>query len=415
MNIRNNKTLLSRALALALGVGLSASAAADTYRVVVDLKPGVDVETLWAKLEANGVHVAQYLPHVNAIAVDIDPDLVPNYKELAALPEIAGYELDVMRGWDDYGDITVANERLPWGIQAVDLGGLTAKPGVKVCIIDTGYDLGHPDLQTTGVTGESEGAGPWNGSDGVGRNLHFHGTHVAGTIAALGGNGQGVVGVDANGALDLHIVRVFDKDAGFIYASDLAGAMLDCAAAGANIVSMSLGGPIESRIERQTVQKLTAQGVLVIAAAGNAGSAQFGYPASYEPVLSVAAVDKSLSHASFSQRNAAVDIAAPGVDVVSTVPRGTEFKDAFGKVIGTGDYATSSGTSMATPHVSGVAALVWSNAPGCSNTDIETALKATAIDLGTPGWDYKFGFGEVQARAAFDYLQANGCKGGRKL
>ena len=411
MNIRN-KTLLSTSIALCLG--LSANAAAEPHRVVVDLKQGVDVEALIAKLEANGVLVTQFLPDLNALAVEVDTDLVSNYRELAALPEIAGYELDVPRTRQDYGNIIVNNEIVPWGIQAVDLGGLVTKPGQKVCIIDTGYDLGHPDLQTTRVTGDSEGAGAWDNSD-PDNKVHFHGTHVAGTIAALGGNQQGVVGVNANGALDLHIVRVFEKGGGFVYASDLAGAMLDCAAAGSNIISMSLGGALESRVERQTVQKLTTQGVLVFAAAGNSSNASFSYPASYEPVVSVAAIDKTLAHAGFSQRNVAVDIAGPGVDVASTVPRGTEIKNAAGEVTGTTDYGTASGTSMATPHVAGVAALVWSNAPGCSNKNIEQALKATAIDLGTPGWDYKFGAGAVQARAALDYLQANGCKGGHKL
>lgn len=413
MNIRN-KTLLSTSLAAALALGLSANAAAEPYRVVVDLKQGVDVEALVAKLEANGVLATQYLPDLNAIAVEVDTDLVSNYRELAALPEIAGYELDVPRSRQDYGNLIVNNELVPWGIQAVDLRGLVTQPGQKVCIIDSGYDLGHPDLQTARVTGDSQGAGAWDNSDPA-TKVHFHGTHVTGTIAALGGNQRGVVGVNANGALDLHIVRVFDKDANWVYASDLAGAMLNCAAAGANIISMSLGGPLESRVERQTVQKLTAQGVLVIAAAGNSGNASFSYPASYEPVVSVAAIDKTLAHADFSQRNVAVDIAAPGVDVASTVPRGTEVKNDAGEVIRTTDYGTASGTSMAAPHVAGVAALVWSNAPGCSNKDIEQALKASATDLGTPGWDYKFGFGAVQARAALDYLQANGCKGGRKL
>jgi len=406
VNIRK-QTLLSSSIALAIGLGLSATAAAAPQRVVAQLKQGTDVEALITKLEANGVQIMRFLPEENVLAVDVDPDVVTNYKELAKLPEIASFELDVTRARKDYDDVTLpSGEWLPWGIEATQATELTAGAAArKVCIIDTGYDLGHPDLPGSDrVTGSADGgSGPWDNSDGLG--LHFHGTHVAGTIAALGGNAQGVVGVVANNNITLHIVRVFNANAGFVYASDLTGAMQDCADAGSNIISMSLGGPLESRIERQVVDKLTRKGVLVIAAAGNDGDATFGYPASYENSMSVAAVGKALNHASFSQRNAAVDIAAPGVGIISTVPRGTE----VGGV--PASYASSSGTSMATPHVAGVAALVWSNAPQCSSTEIGKALKASALDLGAPGWDYKYGTGEVQAKAALDYITATGCTG----
>jgi serine protease len=121
--------------------------------------------------------------------------------------------------------------------------------------------------------------------------------------------------------------------------------------------------------------------------------------------MSVAAVDNTLTHADFSQRNVAVDIAAPGVAIASTMPRGTD----VGGV--PSDYGSISGTSMASPHVAGVAALVWSNAPQCSSTEIGAALKASALDLGTPGWDYKYGSGEVRAKAALEYINAKGCTG----
>lgn len=405
MNIRK-QTLLSTSITLALGLGLSVTATAAPQRVVAQLKQGTDVEALITKLETNGVQVMGFLPQENVLAVDVDPEVVTNYKTLAKLPEIASLELDVKRTFEDYDDVRLASgEMLPWGIQATQATELTALTPRKVCIIDSGYDLGHPDLPGSDrVTGSADGgSGPWDNSDGVG--LNYHGTHVAGTIAALGGNGRGVVGVVPDSNITLHIVRTFDKNASFIYASELAGAIQDCADAGANIISMSLGGPLESRVEQQVVSRLSRQGVLVIAAAGNDGDATFGYPASYENVMSVAAVDHALVHADFSQRNAAVDIAAPGVDIVSTVSRDT--------LIGglPASYASASGTSMATPHVSGVAALVWSNAPHCSSTEIGQALKASALDLGSPGWDYKYGTGEVQAKAALDYIHAKGCTG----
>jgi serine protease len=183
--------------------------------------------------------------------------------------------------------------------------------------------------------------------------------------------------------------------------------MEDCAAAGANVVNMSLGGDFSSRVEQRVAHKLDKKGVLLVAAAGNGGSiggleekgdyATFSYPASYDSVMSIAAYDSNLERAYFSQYTSQVELAGPGVSVLSTVP---------------GGYGTSSGTSMATPHVVGVAALVWSNHKQCSNREIRAALKQSAHDLGTPGYDYFSGWGLVQAQDAMDYLAAHPCKGG---
>jgi len=135
---------------------------------------------------------------------------------------------------------------------------------------------------------------------------------------------------------------------------------------------------------------------LDLAAAGNAGNTSFSYPASYNAVVSVAAVDSSRNLASFSQRNSQVELAGPGVGVNSTWNNG--------------GYNSISGTSMASPHVAGVAALVWSNHPTCTAAQIRAALTATAQDRGAAGRDTSFGFGIVQAKAAVDRLNANRCR-----
>lgn len=135
--------------------------------------------------------------------------------------------------------------------------------------------------------------------------------------------------------------------------------------------------------------------MLHIAAAGNGGNSSLSYPASYDAVVSVAAVDSSESKASFSQYNSQVEIAGPGVGVNSTWNNGA--------------YRSISGTSMATPHVSGVAALVWSQFPQCTAKQIRNVLNATAKDKGQAGRDTSYGHGIVQAKAAVDYLTANGC------
>lgn len=288
-------------------------------------------------------------------------------------------------------------EETPYGISMVN--ALQVPDNLvgnrKVCILDTGYTLNHPDLINSGVTGDdgygSNDTGNWY-QDGNG-----HGTHVAGTISAIGGNNQGVVGVNRNGQLKLHIVKVFNNSGNWAYGSDLIAAINQCQAAGANITSMSLGGSGQSAAERQAFTQSAAAGMLHIAAAGNGGNASLSYPASYDAVVSVAAVDSAGNKASFSQYNSQVEIAAPGVNVNSTWNNGA--------------YRSISGTSMATPHVSGVAALVWSHYPQCSNNQIRAALNKTATDKGTPGRDVNFGFGIVNAKAAFDYL-AGGCEGG---
>lgn len=211
----------------------------------------------------------------------------------------------------------------------------------KVCIIDTGYDISHPDLPSGAtVSGNNNGRFSWK-SDNIG-----HGSHVAGTIAAIGDNGIGVVGVNRNGKLNLHIEKLFQDNGRPIFGSTIIGLVDKCIAAGSNIISMSLGGPIGMQLEREAFERVLKQdNVLVIAAAGNSGNTRYSYPASYSSVLSVAAVDGDKKLAYFSQRNDEVDIAAPGVLVLS--------------VKSGGGYIEYSGTSMATPHTSGVAALVW--------------------------------------------------------
>uniref|UniRef100_A0A6U3P181 subtilisin n=1 Tax=Ditylum brightwellii TaxID=49249 RepID=A0A6U3P181_9STRA len=169
-----------------------------------------------------------------------------------------------------------------------------------------------------------------------------------------------------------------------------------CVTAGAKVVSMSLGGSGFSQFaDQQYKDHYDNDGVLFIAAAGNGGVGSYLYPASYKYVMSVAAVDSDKNKASFSQFNDQVEIAAPGVSVLSTLPDD--------------EYAYWSGTSMATPHVAGVAALVWSHFPDCSNKQIREALIASAQDLGDVGCDNDYGFGLVEARAAYDYLSNRGC------
>src|SRR6185436_14462150 len=177
-----------------------------------------------------------------------------------------------------------------------------------------GYDLSHEDLHDNSVDGEYDSGTGWWYTD-----ENHHGTHVAGTIAAINNSGVGVVGVNPNKHLHLHIVKVFGA-AGWAYSSTLAHAAKLCQKAGANIISMSLGGGEPSKAEERTFKRLYNQGVLSIAAAGNGGNTELSYPAAYKSVVSVDAVDSNKQWASFSQYNADVELSGPGVGVLSTVP-----------------------------------------------------------------------------------------------
>ncbi len=324
------------------------------------------------------------LADINAIAVELNAE---QKNTLLKDHNVSLVEVDPKR--------YLLSESTPYGISMVQAQQLSdaQSSNIKVCIMDTGYTLNHPDLPNTGITGDdghgSNDTGNWY-NDGNG-----HGTHVAGTIAAIGGNNQGVVGVNPSGQLGLHIVKVFNDAGRWAYGSDLIAAINQCEVAGANITSMSLGGGASSNAEIQAFENSYNRGMLHIAAAGNDANSNMSYPASYDSVVSVAAVDSSGNKASFSQYNSQVEIAAPGVKVNST------WNDNA--------YKSISGTSMATPHVSGVAALVWSNNLECSNQDIRNALNATAQDKGASGRDTSYGYGIVKAKDASDYLANSDC------
>ena len=350
-------------------------------------------------IEHTGGIVKKLLGRINAVSAELTAAQI---NDLMASDKVEYIERDPIR--EPLGpvkkDIHPLAEQVPYGITMVQATQLSdANAGNrKICITDTGYDATHPDLRARTATnlngtdndGNGNDTGNWY-QDGAG-----HGSHVSGTISATGGNGIGVTSIMPNNKINIHMVKVFDNSGNWAYGSDMIAAVEQCVAAGANVISMSLGGPEQSNAEKAAFEEASAAGVLSIAAAGNDGNTSFSYPASYDVVMSVAAIDSSKRLASFSQRNSQVEIAAPGVGVLSTTG---------------GGYQAWDGTSMATPHVAGVAGLVWSLHPNCSNVDIRNALNSTAQDLGTAGRDTSYGYGLVQAKAASDKLDAQGCGG----
>ena len=292
----------------------------------------------------------------------------------------------------------LTDEIIPYGVEHVqgpalwdaDHDGLP-DPGAPdgsgrlVCLIDSGVDASHEDFAGVDFVGGYP-ADKWY-QDGCG-----HGTHVAGTIAAMSNN-TGVVGVSP-GAVSMYVVRMFGDSCGWAYVSDLVSAALKCRDAGADIINMSLGGSVGGGVEEMIFDQLyNDYGILSVAAAGNDGSTNPFYPGSYDSVISVAAVDQNNVVAGFSQKHDQVELAAPGVSVLSTYKNG--------------GYATMSGTSMATPHVTAAAALVWSGDPTKTNADIRQVLQQTTLDLGTSGWDNAYGYGLIRSKTAYEALSGS--------
>jgi subtilisin family serine protease len=262
----------------------------------------------------------------------------------------------------------------------------TGDPSVVVAVIDSGVDLLHPDL--AGVTVVSPRNETFNTSDVT--DVIGHGTHVAGTIFARTNNATGIAGIAPDSRL--MPIKVLDG-AGAGFFSDVLDGVDWARTHGADVINLSLGGvlsPEQIALFQPTFSAARAAGILVVAAAGNSGDALMFYPAGLSGVVSVGAVDAFDVEADFSTFNRAVDLSAPGVETLSTVPTA---EDPLG-------YERFSGTSMASPHVAGVAALVWADRPGLDVAELEAVLRASATDLGAAGRDDHYGSGRVDAEAA---------------
>jgi serine protease len=269
-------------------------------------------------------------------------------------------------------------------VRAVDAWQQSTGAGVTVAVVDSGVEATHPDL----VGQVLAGADMITGAVGAGNtDTHGHGTHVAGTIAAVTGNNEGVAGFAPHAKV--LPVRVLDAN-GSGWSSTVAKGIVWAADNGADIVNLSLGGTAPDGAQSNAIKYARSKGVTVIAAAGNYrqnGSPTL-YPAAEEGVVAVAATDSVDGVAYYSNAGSYVDVAAPGSSIVSTVP------------VAKGSYSFYSGTSMASPHVAAVAALLKAANPALTPDGIEQALTSSAVDLGAPGKDADFGYGRIDAVAA---------------
>ncbi|MEX0896011.1 MAG: S8 family serine peptidase [Patescibacteria group bacterium] len=269
--------------------------------------------------------------------------------------------------------VFITADQVDWGISKIEVPPVwttTQASGVRVAIVDTGIDYSHPDLR-----GRYVGGYDFANNDSDPFDDHGHGTHVAGTVGADVDNGgwQG-----AAPQASLVAVKVLGAD-GTGYISDIIDGIDWAMAEDVQVMNFSLGTTYDSSALKTKLAEAQAQGIYLVAAAGNTSGGPLLYPAAYNSVIAVSATDSNDQFASFSSTGA--ELAAPGVAITSSIP---------------GGYATWSGTSMAAPHVSASVALMIAN----EQENIRERLQQTALDLGTSGKDIYFGHGRVVAKPA---------------
>lgn len=271
---------------------------------------------------------------------------------------------------------------LPWGVVKVN-GGTATDSTAVVAVVDTGVYISHPDLKNNiaGCVDVQTRSLRKSCLDGNG-----HGTHVAGTIAA---NGK-IKGVAPTAKI---LAIKVCSNSGWCWSDDVARGIRYAADNGAGIISISLGGSALALDEKNAIDYAISKGSLIVAAAGNSGSSDntIEYPAAYAPVVAVGAIDSANTIASFSSRGnnystapysveeRDIEFVAPGVSIESTSNKGC--------------YAIYSGTSMATPHVSGLAAVLWQGSAATTRSYLQDRARNFFSDLGRPGDDPDAGFG----------------------
>lgn len=321
-------------------------------------------------LKGVGAVIIKSLPLIRAVAVYLPPQAE---RSLKGRPEILRIDDDlVISAIAKLPPPPQPAEKLPWGVDRIDADltwAITKGLAIKVAILDTGIDLDHLDLQAN-IKGNVNTINPLkSGNDDNG-----HGTHVAGIVAAVD-NTIGVIGTGPE--VYLYAVKVLSKT-GSGWLSDFIEGLDWCINNKMQVVNMSLGSSSDNQSFHDAVTRTYQAGIIQVAAAGNNGTSDgtITYPAKYDEVIAVSAINKDDQFASFSSYGPEIDLTAPGVEINSTYNNGY--------------YKILSGTSMACPHVSGTAALVLSTSVGSYDLDadgiwdpaeVENKLEATAQKL----------------------------------
>lgn len=363
-------------------------------RVILDFPEGMTSDERLRVAREAGVTVVYDLGGAQVLVVELSGDGdVPGYQKLRSHPRVMEVEEDYYANWlkmdaapalPSFESVKAGLPRLsaapapgaaagpqdgeaPWGVLKVNApavwnkrDGKTQGQGVRVAVIDTGVDCSHPDLNcdlSEGYNALDPEATPFDDNE--------HGTHVAGTIAGRW-DGKGVVGVAP--LARIIPVKALDKTGGGDVSGIING-IVWAAQHNVDVINMSLGDPTPSRALQRAVAYALSKGVTIVAAAGNSGPADgtVSYPGAYDGVIAVSASGPDDSIAKFSSRGPQVSFIAPGVDVLSTVPGG--------------GYKKHSGTSMAAPHVAGLAALAISYGGAGSPSEVASLFQGAAKPL----------------------------------
>ncbi len=319
----------------------------------------------------------------NALAITIPRGVAQNMiKQLGKLPHVQYAEMDqIAQAFDVPNDPSYS---IQWGLQKIQAPGAWdmthSSSQSAIAIIDSGIDAAHPDLaghiiQRVNFTTDSD------------IDTNGHGSHVAGIASGVTNNSMGIAGVGYNSSLIS--VKVLDST-GSGYYSWIANGIIWAADNGVKIINLSLGGSAPSSTLQNAVEYAANKGVIIIASAGNGYGIAPTYPANYPQVISVAATDSSDKKASFSTYGNWVTLAAPGVSIYSTYK---------------GGYAYLSGTSMASPFVSGLASLIRGLHPDWSASEVINKIETTADSISGTGMFWKYG--RINACKAVDCVPIN--------
>lgn len=357
--------------------------AAERNFIVGFNKPNSEAEKKVEIESYNGI-VEKYFHMINAVSVKVPEEKIDAMKKNPKIKYVVNNTVYKMS--DEYSN--------SWGVQYIGSQNVHNQningTGVNISVLDTGIDYYHNDLKDNYkggydfVFGDTD---PWD-DNCLSYYKTCHGTHVSGIIAAES-NGIGIIGV-APGS-NIYAVKVLDSG-GFGTADMIISGIEWSMSNGLNIISMSLQSPENNTALLDAINAAYSQGILIVAAAGNTNGGNVSYPAAYDNVIAVTAINQNAQRASFSPIDPKIELAAPGVNIYSTVQ---------------GGYAYLSGTSMSAPYVTGVAALINStdypdvNGDGIRNSaDIRKILQDSALDVGIAGRDDIYGYGIVDPKKA---------------
>jgi thermitase len=393
--------------------GVSASAVARTVGGTVVGSIG-DGSILLLRVREGGVATAVQALNSRAEVVFAEPNWL---RQLHEAPNDPGYGLK----WDLYNDGTLsyggknatAGADMDWQEAYAFLGSGFGGSAV-VAVIDTGIDMGHPDLDGKIVAG-------WDylDNDGDPTDTYGHGTHVAGIALAETNNGTGTAGVGYSPNIKVMPLRVCNENG--CPTTAIVNAIYHAADHGANVINLSLGGRIGSSAEETAINHAWNNGLVIAASSGNDGARRVSYPAAFVNCIAVGSTNWNDLRAGYSNRGSALDVVAPGGEmsgyhdpggIYSTMPTYPVYLTTSYSYWN--NYDQLQGTSMAAPQVSGLAALLFAvgvddaNGNGRVNDEIRQIIESTVDDRGAAGWDESYGWGRINVYNAVQAAAGGG-------